>query len=384
MEEKKIFTALSLSQVLYHATHCLMFSFASVYLLDRGFSNGHIGMTIGTAYGLSILLQHSIPTILLKSKIRMNHLISALYALAGGLSGFCFLFPIDGLLLSASLVLAFAIQAGLSPSVDSLYKGFSKKGLSMNFNIFRGIGSGAFGCASLIMGLLLKRYPPRILPLVYGCTAICLSLLVLFLKAPDVISKSSSDIGESILKRSPRFALLLVGAALLFLAASFVDNFLMQIMMNVGGNSNSLGIALSLAAFVEMPVMLFYGKARKYINSKAFLIISAWVWFIKNLLLCIAKSPAGIYCSQGLQIFSYAIYIVAIVDYITHYLPESDFLQAQAFAGIAKTIGSLSATVLGGHLIDLYEVSNAVRIMLIITFIGAVCLTFSVNNSNSV
>ena len=40
----------ALIQALYWAVYCLMVGFASAFLLDRGFSTGQIGTTLGLSY----------------------------------------------------------------------------------------------------------------------------------------------------------------------------------------------------------------------------------------------------------------------------------------------------------------------------------------------
>ena len=47
----------ALIQGLYWAIFCLMVGFASVFLLDRGFTNGQIGLILGLSYLLSAVLQ---------------------------------------------------------------------------------------------------------------------------------------------------------------------------------------------------------------------------------------------------------------------------------------------------------------------------------------
>ena len=47
--DKRIRNLYTLIQCLYWVTTGLMFNFASAYLLERGFSNGQIGVVLGAA-----------------------------------------------------------------------------------------------------------------------------------------------------------------------------------------------------------------------------------------------------------------------------------------------------------------------------------------------
>ena len=46
----------ALIQGLYWAIYCLMVSFASAFLLDKGFTNGQIGLVLGLSYLFSSFL----------------------------------------------------------------------------------------------------------------------------------------------------------------------------------------------------------------------------------------------------------------------------------------------------------------------------------------
>lgn len=112
--------------------------------------------------------------------------------------------------------------------------------------------------------------------------------------------------------------------------------------------------------------------------STALLILSGWFWTIKNLLICISGSPMGIYLSMIFQLASYAVYTIAVVDYLNTHFHKADFLQGQACALTAKTIGSLAATLAGGHMIDIIGMDISLWIMVALTAIGALCFTVSV------
>lgn len=160
MNRRKISGMIILSQTFYHSTYCLMIYFASVFLLDRGFSNGQIGAVMGLAFALSIPVQQAMPLIIARYNLRMCRLLGGLYILVSASSFLLYLLPLKNLATAAMMIGIFCVQIGLAASVDSLYRGYELQGLSLSFGLFRGIGSGMFALASLIMGMMLKIVPP--------------------------------------------------------------------------------------------------------------------------------------------------------------------------------------------------------------------------------
>ncbi len=56
-----------------------------------------------------------------------------------------------------------------------------------------------------------------------------------------------------------------------FLAYSFIDSFLLQIIVSKGGSSGHLGTAITISAMTELPAMLlFAGLCRKGKGLKVF------------------------------------------------------------------------------------------------------------------
>ena len=66
----------TLLQCLYWAVYCLMFNFASVFLLNRGFSNSAIGLVLGFAYAISACMQPTIAGFVRKHRLRLSSCLS--------------------------------------------------------------------------------------------------------------------------------------------------------------------------------------------------------------------------------------------------------------------------------------------------------------------
>ena len=270
------------------------------------------------------------------------------------------------------------LQSAMQPSVNSLHRGYALRGVEVNFGFARGVGSAAYSVMCALVGRLLYRMRPRMLPALYLGTMLLLIACLLAFRAPSFTAAVPGEDRcgrEPLLRRHPHFALLLLGVVLLSTAHIFIDSFMLQIMQNLGGGSAQQGVAVAVAAMTELPAMVLYGRLSRRMGVGRMLCLTAWVWVAKDLLTALAATPAALYIIALLQFASYAFYVPATVEYVSTMLPPEDFLKGQALVGTAFTLGSLAATFLGGRMLDLLGVRGALDSIQLVSVAGAVLLT---------
>ena len=243
------------------------------------------------------------------------------------------------------------------------------------------MGSAAYSVMCALVGRLLYRFSPCMLPALYLTTMLLMIACLLAFRAPsftDGVSLGERRRREPLLRRYPRFALLLLGVSLLATVHIFIDNFMLQIVQNLGGGSAQQGVVVAIAAMMELPAMVLYGRLSKRIGGGWVLCMAAWVWVVKDVLTALATSPAMLYAISLLQFASYAFYVPAAVEYVSDALSQQDFLAGQALVGTAFTLGSLAATFIGGWMLDLLGVRGALSGMQAFSVAGAVLLSVAV------
>ena len=368
-------------QCLYWTTYGLIFNFASIYLLDRQFTNSQIGLILGVSYALSACMQPVIASIFSRRGVRLNRGAMLVYCFVVLLALSILIFPMGKAALTVCFVLILTLQSSLQPTINSLAHGLELSGIPVNFSLARGAGSLAFSLMCMLMGAVLKKMAPAYLPCCYLATILMLMVSLYFFSAPGRMERAHSSEKTHqtpLLRRHPKFTVFLVGLVCLAFNHIFIDNFMIQIMNSLGGDSVHLGIAVFVAAVVELPAMLFYARLKRRVDPCLMLMLSGWFWFLKNALISIAPTPEAVYAAEALQFFSYAVYVPATIDYISSSLPESDFLKAQAFAGSAWTLGSVFAAFIGGRLLDLMSVRSTLLAVLVFSAIGAVLFTAAI------
>ena len=381
MKAKRIRYMYTLIQCLYWMTAGLMFNFASAYLLDRGFSNSQIGVVLGAAYALSAVAQPLVAALFNRSGVRLSTGMACFYAVAAVLAVLVLALPLQGGALAVLIVCIFMLQATMQPSLNSLHRGYALRGVEVNFGFARGMGSAAYSVMCALVGRLLYRFSPCMLPALYLTTMLLMIACLLAFRAPsftDGVSLGERRRREPLLRRYPRFALLLLGVSLLATVHIFIDNFMLQIVRNLGGGSAQQGVVIAIAAMTELPAMVLYGRLSKRMGGGRVLCMAAWVWVVKDVLTALATSPAMLYAISLLQFASYAFYVPAAVEYVSDALPQQDFLAGQALVGTAFTLGSLAATFVGGWMLDLLGVRGALSGMQAFSIAGAVLLSVAV------
>ena len=375
----------ALIQGLYWAIYCLMVSFASAFLLDKGFTNGQIGLVLGLSYLFSSFLQPVIGSLFSRPGLRLNHAIACTYIPVALIALAVLLLPLGRVPLAVLMVAIFTVQSMMQPSINALHQNLETEDDRVNFGLARGVGSVAFALSSFVMGRLLTRFAPSILPAFYLAAVVALVAVLLVVRTNTAVGRATVDSrGTSyadILREHPHLALFMGGIACMFLTYSFIDAFLLQIIVSIGGSSANLGTAITLSAMTELPAMILFARfSRKGLGLRLFL-VSIWFWMLKDVLTLLAPSPQVLYVVQLLNFASVAVYVPGMMVYMRHILPEGQLLRGVTLAGTATTLGALAATLLGGWLMDAIGVRGALAVVQGFAACGTVLLTLALINA---
>ncbi len=369
----------ALIQALYWAVYCLMAAFASVFLLDRGFTNAQIGSTLGASYLLSAALQPALAGFFLKRGVRLNRGIAGVYVLitacAMALRFLSLGHAADAVLMAALL----GMQSAMQPSVNALSQSMENGEEKVDFGLARGVGSAAYALSSFLMGRLLAHFAPSILPLSYGLVSAALIAVLLGVKTSAGQTAAARDRRETswiaILRAKPMIGAFLGGVACMFLAYSFIDAFLLQIIASKGGDSANLGVAITISAMTELPAMLLFSRlSRKGLGLKIFT-ASVWFWLLRDVFTLLAPTPQALYAVQLLNFLSVAVYVPGMMEYLRGAMPEGQLLLGTTMAGMANMAGNLGATFAGGWLLDAMGVRGALGIAIGFAACGTAMLT---------
>lgn len=365
----------------YFVAFCTIHAYAAVYLLANGFSNTEVGILLAVANIISAVLQPVIAGIIDKPGFLTNKrfiLISVMIIFAG--SVILMLFPEHKLIIFAVYALIYMIQFAYQPVMTALCFEYQKAGYNIFYGLARGLGSASFAITSFFIGRIVERSGVSVLLWVNLASMIISALIVLSFNRnnPDASDDNNTDRSagvahnslSSFVKTYPAFSLFLIGTVCFFFAHNMINDFMIQIIRQLGGAESELGFANFLQAILELPVMALIGIVLKKISAEKLLVFSGGAFFVKILILVGASTMAHMYISQSFQLFAYAVFIPAGAYYVSNTMEELDQVKGQAFITSAITIGGVFSNLISGVILDNLGIKTMLITGSAVCFIG--------------
>lgn len=350
----------TLIQGLYWMAYCILVSFSSVYLLERGFSNAQIGLLISVSSILSALLQ---PAAAARADRMVRLALRQVCAGVAALMALCALglLILPGKLLQAGLYMVLLVLLQLlTPFLYSLAMDCHNNHIKLNYGLTRGAGAATYGIASASCGVLTAALGVKVLPLALAAMTVILvpSLLTFRYSGPVKKALPREDALEEIqnnspfLKKYPQVPLLLVAISLLFTSHNILISFPYQIVQGVGGDTQDMGTLLTIMSIADIPAMVLFSLLLKVAGSRFWVKISSVSFFLHALLTWLAPGMGFLCGIQFLESTGYALYTVAAVYFVNEIIDLPDRVQGQAYFSMTNTIGIVLGSSAGGFLLD--------------------------------
>lgn len=364
----------------YFVAFCTIHACAAVFLLDRGFTNTEVGVLLAVANIVSAVFQPLIAGVIDKKGKLTNRRFIMISVVIIFLGSIILLFVKDiKAIIFAIYALIYMIQFAYQPVMTALCFEYQKAGSKINYGLARGLGSASFAVTAAFIGRFVESNGVKILLIVNIVTMVISFILTLtFIKpqsGPDdnEVRKGAAHNGLiSFARAYPAFALFLVGTVCFYFAHNMINDFMIQIIRNLGGGESELGYANFLQAILELPVMALIGFVLKKISSRKLLVISGFAFFIKITILIFATNMVMMYVSQSFQLFAYAVFIPAAAFYVSKTMDESDQVKGQAYVTSAITVGGVFSNLISGVILDHYGITVMLTIGTVVCAVGAV------------
>lgn len=356
-------------QLLYWVAVLLTASFASAFLLARGFRNAEIGLLFAFANILSIAVQMKVSSFTDhrgEDGMRRVHL---LFFLLINLSCFALLLPLPRLLTGLLYLSNTALVAAALPALNALGMQTLRLNGHLNFPLTRAMGSLGYAAFSFLIGHLLVRSGENLLiyallaeNALYFLTYLFLQKRLGALRGPALPQVAESRLSPresflSFLRRTPGMSLLLCAYSCTMFCHMLYANFTLQILRSVGADRAEFGIAGAICALLELiPLLLLFHLLRRRFSLQKILLFSSFSFALKALSICLSSQVSLFYLSQIWQIFAYGLFTVATVYYAGSLVDERDETKAQSVTGTANCIGAILSGLLGGPVLDRFPI----------------------------
>lgn len=362
LNTRKLMMQYCILQGSYWASFCVIYAFATVFLLSRGFESSMIGVIIAAGNILGVVLQPMVASIADRSEKISLHKLTAMLSVIMILLLVLLYFVPNGLLAVAVLfLLTDTFLQVIQPLINSVSVYYVNQGVSVDFGSARGIGSLSYAAASYILGIVVEKFGTR--SILMAGILVALVLLVTVLSMPVLSSSAASRLGEKepeqndaglivFAGRYKNFMLTLAGITLLFTFHNMNNAYLIKVIENVGGTSADMGRMLSIAAVTELPVMFLFSRISKHFKSSTLLMVSSAFFSIRAAGFMLAGNVMTMYLAAMLQIGSFALYIPSSVYYVNETMLDQDKFKGQAVMTATNTLGGVFGSLFGGFLID--------------------------------
>lgn len=366
-----------------HAAYWMFYgvisSFASVFLLDRGYSNWEIGSILAAANVLAVVLQPLTADLADRSrKLSLMGITQLLTVLMMVLTVGLFALKGKSLALSAAFALLIAWHTVLHPLFNSLNFKLQESGVHINFGVARSMGSLAYAALVAVLGSLVEAKGASVLPL-SGELILAMLLVSLvftgrhFRRAWEMgkgSSRSDASPAEEdseppsaeraeeeinlvrFIQRNKLFFLINIGVIGLYFSNSILNNYMMQIVEDVGGNSQDMGRILSLMAALEIPTLVLFDRLHRKLSYPLMLKIAS-VGYTAKIAMCFAARSVGmIFAAQIFQLVAFSLFLPAMIHYINDIMSRGEAVKGQALFTTMVTITTVFSSLAGGWILD--------------------------------
>lgn len=363
------------------------FSFAAVYLQFRGYSNSALGLILGIANVSGFVLAPMLAQLVDRRGngwlIRILWMMMA--AQVATLLSFRLL-PGPSALLSVFYCVYLTYYICVNPLLTQLCSELERSICHMNYGAGRGVGSLAYAVFAVPLGSLASSFSPAILPYMGLGVAALQSVMLLILslrlaRAEDITPRQEAQEQSlslpGFIMANKRFFVMLLGVALLFFSHNLSNNFLINIVRNVGGDEQAVGGVNSFMAVLEIPAMLLYDRITRRFSCPNTIRVAALAFVAKGLCIALAPNLPMLYAAHVFQALSFALITPALVRYVELYISSRDSAKGQSVSAAMSSLGAIFSSALGGIMFDHMSILATLLVGAAAAAAGAVlCIAF--------
>jgi MFS transporter, PPP family, 3-phenylpropionic acid transporter len=350
----------SIIQFSSFASSFVIYLYATVILLSKGFSTTIIGITVAAGSGASILLPPVIAAVYTRHLNTPLKRVAAYLRVATLISSVLLIFVDSPVLLVCIIFIMIScttMSAGALTNAIAMQ--YENSGIPVNYGIARSLGS--LGCAGMgyVSGLLSKGAGGTDAVMVLSIMLLCVTTAVtLILPKKDSVDNIPSrmpikgSLGLSMLKSAPNILFFLV-VVFVWANMAILDTYQVNIIYNVGGSDMDYGILLTVMTLCEVPLTWFFKPLARRFSYVQLMTAGFFFLMMKDLFLIFAPSVTAVILCQGFNIGTMGLFSPALVYYSNAIADPNNSVQAQAlYAGTGIAAGRILGSLTGGLILD--------------------------------
>ena len=402
---------LNLHYATIHGTFWMVFgviySFSSVYLLGKGYSNSEIGLIMALGNLIAVLVQPFLADLAdKKSKSTIFTMMGAMNVAIIILSLLMSTMHQRSLTLSILYVITLATMMSIQPFANAVNRRLSETGAKISFGTCRAMGSFSYSVMCLLLGSAVERYGISTLTLT-GVIMAVLSIIAIVATYRSYKRAMAEFGGEGLPEttenpsavESPKapepqritlaefasghkiFMILSLGVLGLYFSNAAINTYMAQIADSVGGNSEDVGRILSLLAFMEIPTLVLFDKLHQRFRLSSMIKVSAVAFALWIGTCAIAKNVGMLLAAQIFQPFAFALFLPSMVRYIDTNMREGEAIKGQMLFTVVTTTAAIFAGLVGGRILDVAGAKIMMITAAVFTVVGCIIVMLTVDKS---
>lgn len=381
--------------------------FSSALLLAAGYSNGEIGMILAAGSVIAVFLQPLIADFADRSKkISLTGVTEICTVISMILYAGLFILKHQSAALFVCYALILAWVITLQPLLNSLCFRLERSGIHINFGVCRSVGSMGYSILCSVLGTLVENHGASVLPAAGELTLAALLIALLCVKrnfdkacrqngmpeengievktaSTNEANNTDAEPAESInlsdfIRGNKLFIVMQLGIAGIFFSNAVLNNFMLQVVSGVGGNSEDMGRVLGLMAFLEIPALILFDKIHDHFSCQTILRFASVCFILKVGAIYLAQNMMVIYLAHFLQPFSFGLFLPGIVAFTNETMRKGEAVKGQAWFTVMTTLASVISSILGGIMLDTAGDKFMLLVATLVTAAGAAVIVLLV------
>jgi len=363
----------------FYAAHAFYSPYTVVYMNELGMSTTNIGL-ISTCSNLISIIMQPVWGML------CDRLRSVKKVMIGCLAVLVFLVPVLGMIQAPWLIavwipLVNIFFCSMFSFTDSWVVQGIKDKPDKTYGSFRVWGSTSFTVASAFSGIVAQKFGCPALFWVFSILAL-LTILVGFcirhpgvdLNAPTRNRVRLKDMQIGRLLKNREYLILVLFLALIQIPMNVKEMYLTQRLIEAGGDNTLYGMLRSIGAVSEIPILIFSGRFLRRFRPSGVVRISMLLFALQAILFACPLSPYGMLGAQFIHGIGYSLFLVGSVNYLDELAPAEIKTSALTVASaVYNGIAGMTASSLGGLLIDLIGIMPVFRIAAVWSVCTVIC-----------
>lgn len=393
MERKDL--RLNIHYAMLHITYWCVMAAATLYVVPllraKGLTESQIGVTLSVKYVASILAQIGISYFADRYQrvVTLKRILIALCMLCLPMT--LYFYFSRGSFLKAIAMLAFfgGCVNGATAYINAIATRFTDAGRTVYYSYARGLGSIAWGVASVVISYIVDNSHVEVILIVQAVMTVGMMIVVWTLEPVPVTQREekaeNKDVSHSygyLFRHHPGFDCFLLSSILLFTGYTLQTVFLVDIITHVGGGNPELGYVEMVQSICELLPAVLYVMIAKKLSTANILRLSAISSFLMIFCVMISKNIGHVLLLQVFDILGFGMYWPVSVEYVYQTIEKNDWTKGQALiSAFSLGAGGIIGSLFGGTVMQFAGIEGLLRISSVLALIGVVFMMIAMKLS---